>query len=293
MNGRCDTKVKQILDAIEYGALPPAETEKRLFSIIEHEINKEDAAADMSLVSVAQDLLLELHNSSSETNEEHERRINQLRQRIEATVAKRDARGHFTRRIVKLAAVTAAVVLLMIGIGSPMRWTWFESWSTLDEQQRVVQLKDVTLDLVSQAIADNPETGMQVVKNADEIREYLGFDIGVRQQLGDHWDFYEGYIQYFNDSIEVAIRYTRDEGSESSLMVNLTFYTDSEFAWFMFEQSQDGDIISANGSNMYVCENNNRVSAVCHQGMTLFHLSGDVTEEEIVMLVLEIIGESK
>lgn len=291
MNGRCDTKVKQILDAIEYGILPPAETEKRLLSIIEHEINKEDAVADMNLVSVAQDLLFELHNSTSETNKEYERRINQLRQRIEATVAKRDARGHFTRRIVKLVAVATAVVLLMIGIGSPMRWTWFESWSTPDEQQRVVQLKAVTIDLISRAIADNNSYGLYIVHDAEDIDERLGFSVGIPNRLGDWWYFDEGNIQYFFDSVEMALRYTHSLDPEKSFSSHVIFYTDPEFAWFVFEQSHDGDSVSVNGYNIYVTKNVNKVSTVWHHDTTIIHSSGEMTEEEIVALTLELIGE--
>lgn len=291
MNGRCDTKVKQILDAIEYGILPPTETEKRLLSIIEHEINKEDAVADMSLVSLAQDLLFELHNSTSETNEEYERRINQLRQRIEATVAKRDARRHFTRRIVKLVAVAAAVVLLMIGIGSPVRWTWFESWSTPDEQQRVVQLHAVTIDLISRAIAENGASGLRVVNDVDAIGECLGFDVGIPSLLGSDWSFSEGYIQYYFDSIELVVRFTHREFPERCLMGHIVFYTDLEFAWFVFEQSHDGDDVHVNGQRIYVTNNIDKASAVWYKGTTILNLSGDVTEEEIVVLTLELIGE--
>ena len=140
MSGNCDTKVKQILDAIEYGKLLPADTEKRLLDMIEHEINKEDTAADMGLISIAQDLLFELHSLSCERTEENERRLDQLRKRISGTVAKREAYGNAMRRVIKIGAAVAVFVLLVVGVGYPLQLTWFESWSTPDEQQRVVQL---------------------------------------------------------------------------------------------------------------------------------------------------------
>lgn len=291
MNGNCDTKVKQILDAIEYGKLLPADTEKRLLDMIECEINKEDTAADMGLISIAQDLLFEMHSLSCERTEESERRLDQLRKRISGTVAKREAYGNAKRRVIKIGAAAAVFILLVVGICSPIQWTWYESWSTPDEQQRVVKLHAVTLDLVSQAIADHGTSEVHTVGAAHEVGEYLGFDLGIHQRLGDKWEFQEGYIQYCLDSIEVVIRYTQIEYPDKRLTCNITFFTDSEFAWFMFEQSQEGTCVSVDCYDVYVSRNLDRVSAAWYQGTTILHLSGDVTEEEILMLTLEMIGE--
>lgn len=291
MNGNCDTKVKQILDAIEYGKLLPADTEKRLLDMIECEINKEDTAADMGLISIAQDLLFELHNLSCERTEENERRLDQLRQRIEATVEKRESRGLVTRRIVKIVAVAAAFILLAVGISSPIQWTWFESWSTPDEQQRVVQLHSVSIDLVSQAIADNDSSGLFVVNDAEDIDKYLGFDLEIPNRIGDGWHFEEGHIQYFFDSVELAIRYTHSERPDNSFSSHIIFYTDPEFAWFVFEQSHDGKSVSVNGQKIYVTKNVDKVSTVWHHATTVIHSSGKLLEDEMIMLTLELIGE--
>ena len=296
MNGNCDTKVKQILDAIEYGKLLPADTEKRLLDMIECEINKEDTAADMGLISIAQDLLFEMHNLSCERTEESERRLDQLRKRISATVAKRakrEAYGNAMRRVIKIGAAVAVFVLLVVGMGYPLQLTWFESWSTPGEQQRVVQLHAVTLDMVSQAIAEKGALGLQFVQNVNDFDNLLCFDIDMPASLREEWFFSEGNIQYYSDSIELVMRYVHSEHKDKSVTCNVTLYTDSEVAWFMFEQSHEGESVSTNGYEIYVSKNVDKASAVWHHETTILHLSGDVTEEEIVMLTLEIIGGRK
>lgn len=290
MNGGCDTKVKQILEAIEYGTLPPVETEGRLFSIIENEINKEDEAADLGLISVAQDLLLELHNRADELDEDREGRLDQLRKRIDATIADQAVRRVKSRGIVKTIVAVAAVTVIAFGISNPFRWSWLESWSTSDEQQRVIERHTVTVDMVSKAIAMHEATGFFVVNNVEELNELLGFVTGIPAVIEDKWSAVNVFAHCFVDFIQVVVRYADVEGGTQSFTCTISYYADADFALFTFEQSREGESKMVGDRNFYISRNFDQTSVSWYDEATVIHISGSIDDEEAVSIMMEMIG---
>lgn len=290
MHGDCRAQVKQILEAIDYGNLPPSETEKRLLEILDTEIAKEDAAADMGLVSVAQDLLLELHNNPFGTEEAYEKRIAQLRSRIDATAAEQTAKRHRSRRIVKIAAAIAAILVIVAGIGVPLQRTWFESRSTPDEQQRIIMGHEITSEMVASAIAGNGDAAATVVDSFSELPALLGFDPRIPETLNDAWVANYGSVRYFPGYIRIIAMYRHRDNSEQSISCSINFYTDAEYAYFSFEQSREGEAVHVDGYEMYVSENVDRTNVCWYNNNVYAWLSGSVTPDEATALMLSLIG---
>lgn len=290
MHGNCRAQVKQILEAIEYGNLPPSETEKRLLEVIDNEIAKEDTAADMVLISVAQNLLLELHGNPLGTEEAYEMRIAQLRSRIEATVAEQTAKRHRSRRIFKIAAAIAAILVIVAGIGVPLHRTWFESWSTPDEQQRIIMGHEITSDMVASAIAGNEDAAATVVESFSDLPAHLGFDPRIPETLNDAWLAHYGSVRYFPGYISITAMYRHRDNAEQSIRCSVNFYTDTEYAYFTFEQNRDGAAVLTNDCEMYISENINRTNVCWYNNNVYVWLSGEVTPDEATALMLDLIG---
>lgn len=290
MHGNCRAQVKQILEAIEYGNLPPSETEKRLLEVIDNEIAKEDTAADMVLISVAQNLLLELHGNPLGTEEAYEMRIAQLRSRIEATVAEQAVKRHRSRRIVKIAVAVAAILVIVAGIGVPLHRTWFESWSTPDEQQRIIMGHEITSEIVASAIAGNEDAAATVVESFSDLPVLLGFDPRVPETLNDAWLAYYGSVRYFPGYIKITAIYQHRANSEQSITCSVNFYTDAEYAYFSFEQNREGTAVHMDGCEMYVSENLDRTNVCWYNNNVYVWLSGELTPDEATTLMLDLIG---
>jgi hypothetical protein len=285
VNGDRQTYVKRILKAIENGTLLPDETERRLCALIEEEVTRTDAQPDEEYISACIALWEELHGK---TDAEYEARAARLRLRIDDAIRAREKHGKLRGWGFKALIATAAMIVLLVGIGIPLRWVWFENWSTPDEQQHVIMGHEITVDMVEKAMAENAHIGSVTVEHPSELAEYLGFDPGIPATLGQAWRVDRSTIRYFSGYIRVSTMYQHQDDSSRRLTCTIHFYTDIEFAYFSFEQSREGDAVCIDGKEIYVSINNKRKSASWYDNAMFIHVSGD--EDNIVQILCELIG---
>ncbi len=287
MNGEGETAVKQILLAIENGALPPDETQRRLMELIQKEANRTDVPADEKLISACMDLMERLQGREPV---EDGARIAALNQRIADAIQKKKRNQERWRTTFRTVGAIAAVVVLLVGIGVPLRWTWVESWSTPDEQQRVIMGHEITVDMVASAIAENEAKEPIVISDFSEFEKHLGFDPGIPSTLCNDWIADYGIIRFFSGYIRVVAMYVDSVHSEKSITCTINYFTDVEYAYFSFEQNKEGNKVQLGNIEIYVSDNINRATVCWYNSNMYVWLSGDVTTEELSVLISDLIG---
>lgn len=287
MNGECGTAVKQILQAIENGTIPVDEMQRRLMELIQKEANRTDGPADEELMSACIDLMERLQGREHVEDEE---RIAALNQRIADAIQKKKQSQERWHTALRAVGAIAAVVVLIVGIGVPLRWTWFESWSTPDEQQHVIMRHEITVDMVASAIAENEAKEPIVVSDFSEFEKHLGFAPGFPSYLCDNWVADYGMIRFFSGYIRVVAIYVNSANPEKSITCTINYFTDVEYAYFSFEQNKEGNKIQHDNIEIYVSDNMNRTAACWYNSNMYVWLSGDVKTEELLILISDLIG---
>lgn len=289
MNGDRGAAVKQIMKAIEYGTLPADETQRRLMELIQKEASRTDGPADEALISSCVDLMERFQGREDSKDEE---RITALNQRIADAIQKKQRRQEHRRTAFRAVSAIAAVLVLIVGIGVPLRWTWFESWSTPDEQQHVIMGHEITVDMVASAIADSAEldTTTVAVNDFAQIDEILGLPLSIPSVLAGEWIASNGFINYAPGYIKVSLVYNNANDSNQQVAAVINLYSDIEYAYFSFEQSRNGELISFNGIEYYVSDNMGQTSACWYNAATLIFLTGDIEVDKMTNLVISLIG---
>ena len=152
MNGKRESAVARILKAIDFGLLHNDEMERRLMDLIMEEAERTDGPADEELILTCLDLMDVLQGRAHEVDMV---RINALNQRIANAIQKMKKREKRRRTAFRAIGAIAAALVLIVALGVPLRWTWFESWSTPDEQQHVIMGHEISVEMVASAIAEN------------------------------------------------------------------------------------------------------------------------------------------
>ncbi len=289
MNGGDETAVKQILLAIENGALPPDETQRRLMELIQKEATRIDGPANEELISACMDLMERLQGRESV---EDGARIAALNQRIADAIQKKKRNQERLRTTFRTVGAIAAMLVLLVGIGIPLRWTWFESWSTPDEQQHVIMGHEITVDMVASAIAEKVETDSNTISITDvaQIDDILGLELNIPSILANDWIARDGYINYSPGYIKISLVYANEQDDNRKLTCIVNLYTDVEYAYFSFEQSREGDHVSINGIDLYVSDNVERSSVCWYNNAMYMRAVGQADKNEITEIVLSLIG---
>lgn len=287
MGGNVQSCTDRILHAIDFGRLSGMETHKRLEQLIEAEVDRMDAPADLALVEGCQSLLWRLHTHARMAPAD---RPDREYQRILATVDAQERRAASVRRALRWCGVAAAALLLVMGMYGGLHWRWFEQYSTPDEQQRVIVGHEVSVEMVDTAIAENENRGSIVVEDVSELSQLLGFDLDVPQTLGDGWHAQNCSVRFFTGYIKVGVMYEHPDHVDSNLICAINIYNDMEYAYFSFEQSCDGHSKIIGNQELYISQNVARTTVNWHSNLIYVRLAGPVSEDAAVNMMLELIG---
>lgn len=290
MSGSKKEHVKIILQTIENGTLSEAETEQRLLGLVRQEAERKDRPADLGLIRACLELGDQLQGRSGDVDSE---RIDKLKRRIAIAYEERKRKKEKRKAILKFASFGAAAVLLVASFFVPQHWSWIESWSTPDEQQRVLIGHEVTVDRVAKALADHAAVEQQTyaVNSSAEIDELFGFHSGVPQTLDDEWTLSRGYVDYMSGYIKLSLMYVSSTDPQKRISANMNLFTDIERAAFTFEQTNDGQMQRVNGLDIYVADNEGQTTAYWYNKNMYICLSGSASETEIINAILYMIGE--
>ena len=287
MDGARGAAVTQIMKAIEYGTLPTDEMQRRLIELIQREANRTDGSADEELISACLNLMEHLQKRE---HVEDAGRYATLNQRIADAIQQKQQLQNRRQTVFRAIGAIAAVLVLIIGIGGPLRWTWFKSWSTPDEQQHVIMGHEISVDVVAKAIAENEANEPIVVSDFSEFEKHLGFDPKIPAVLCGEWTESYGSIRYFSGYIQIVAKYTHTRKPEKSIACTITYFTDIEFAYLSFEQNCEGEQKNIHGVDVYLSNNIDRNSATWYNHNMYARVVGHLSSDEVSDILLELIG---
>lgn len=273
--------IGQILRAIDYGQLSREETERRLLQIIDDETFQLDHPSDVKLIEACQALLLQMHSYESDSVESH---MAENWQAIQNRVEARRARRKMLWRIG--VALTAAFVLIVsLSFSGVLRVSWFQTSSTSNEQQYIVQGHEVTAQMIATAIAEHEDLQLYSFDNLAQLSEYLGFELELPQTVSDQFELKAGQLYFCPDMIQINAYYSTIEDNEYVIAYILNLYTDVENAHISIEQSDMGNYTVINDHNIYMTMNM-ELQVFCWQEGNSVHsltISNSITNAEEII----------
>ena len=244
----------QILESIDYGHLSREEIERRLNQIIDNELSGPiDADYDATKVAQCNSLLwqlqthgkIELQSPSEETKEKieknhfsHKRKVTRIRRSVFAAASV----------LVVLAGLTALDVI------SPIQW--FTKQSTNDEQQFVIEGHEISVDVVSSAIAEHYLAGNNALSTHDlnELKVFLGFDPHLPTSLNTIFIPTNYNARIDSQAIRIGVQYRQNENASTGtplISVRLTLFTSADEARISYEQNAEGEEVIIDGVSIY------------------------------------------
>ncbi len=285
MNGERTSSTERILNAIEFGRLSTDETERRLIALIENEINKTDAAADIELIDACQSLLWELHTHGTMEYDSH---TIQNRECIMSRIEKLEKRRQHVIQFCKYGGAIAASFILLLGVCGKLNWAWFERSSIQDEQQFVIQGHEVSVEMISSAIAENGGNGIFEMTSIQQLDSFLGFSTGIPQELLYNLKTDACSVVILPDQINVFTVYV-SEIDNSYLSYTISYFMEMDEAYISFEQSNTGTVNVILGEKVYQTQNMDKRVFSWHEGSAVHTISAQLQQEELIEIVKELL----
>lgn len=272
MNGVSGRTAAKILTAIENGTLPAAETERRLENLVEAEIEREDAPADLELIDACEDLLLAFQGVE---NKKLVKAI--LAQPTKSFKCRRNEKarthkGGMARRFRRIACAGAGV-FIFVCCANMVRLQWLSGTSTEDEQQYIIQGKEIEPNSVAGADGTRGEGP-------------ISFSTGDLQTALDALDFEPQIPTYAPAgltpnaySVNKVSRYTVfgieyvNSETETRMSYEAISYADLDDLRVALEQNREGNEIEIDGSLAYVTKNYERTVCVWTEESVLYILT--------------------
>jgi len=286
MDGERKSCTERILSAIEYGKLSNDETERRLCELVEAEVNKTDSEADTELVKACQSLMWQLHTHGKLPYDSH---YDENKTQIDQKIRRSMRVSNIAKSAGKMLAAAAAVVLVVVGLRGDLHWRWLEHDDTFDQQQHIIAGNEIGVELIQSAIAEYSEAGKVRVGSSEELTEYVGF-APMPQQISKTWKFSFADVSITPVFIRIDTQYT-DVETQSTMTYSVLLFTDAEDAYFAFEQSAEGEIVSIDGHQVYVTTNMHRSVLCWTEGLVIVRVSGAFSEQDGMIITQNILKE--
>lgn len=261
-----------ILQAIQHGKLPPAQTEARLYALIEQETSRTDAPADVALIDGCLLLLEHLH-APSEVPDKPQSAL---------------------RRIAgacRWIAAAAAVLLLVLGLTGNLHWQWFEHSASPDGEQHVITGHELKVDVIQQAIADHQD--FEQILRYDSVAKMerdLGFNPGIPAVLGDGWIADSLSVHFTPEQITFTVAYHNAACPESSIDLTVQCYVDADEVPAIIETTDVVEIVSIGGCDVFIARTDAHSAAQWMNGCTSYALRVPTAASSIREYIREIVS---
>lgn len=277
--------IDQILHSIDDGRLSYEETERRLQKLIDDETYQLDHPADAALISACQTLLIQLHSHGKISFESH---LDSNWQALQSALARRQQRIRFWSKWGSIAAAMVLVVATTV-LGA-FHFNWFEQTSSPDQQQYMVQGREITLQMIESAIAEHDEFATFTVDNLSQLEQYLGFDPLIPSELQNGLSMKRCNVAFFPEEILVGISYMRDMDESYGLTLTVDYYTDMSNAFMNIEQNEEGGYVTIEGVPVYISKNINETVACWQEGNAVYSLSISALLKDYESIITEFLG---
>lgn len=275
MDGERKAYTERILNAIEYGKLPNDETERRLSELIEAEVNKTDAEADMELIKACQSLMWQLHTHGELPYDSH---YDENKAKIDKLLRRNVLVSNAAKSVGKMLAAAAAVVFVVLGLRGDLHWNWLEQDDTFDQQQHIIAGNEIGVELIQSAIAESVDEGVIQFAEIDQLPETLSF-IPIPEELNEEWSFQQVVGTITPEMVRLDIQY-ENSITERGLFYTVILFTSADDAYFAFEQSATGETINLLDQEVYVADNMDRMNFCWTKGLCVAQITGDFERKD-------------
>lgn len=283
MNGGRTITV-EILNAIEYGTLSVDETRRRLEELIDKEIQKSDAPANMQLIDECEKLLWELNTNGKIPFVSH------LEENQAAVLKRSNWRQNLLslrKQAFRIGTIAAAICVLAIGIEALLHKEWLVWQSTVDEQQLIVHGQEFDPGTVKGVNAENNQNPDELSTNEyAEVVNFLGFDPHMNFSLEQGWSVEQYTCSRFDYDSTLYIDYLYQDGN--TIRISATFYNDIRDAVMYLEQNSDGEQYQLSGRTLYLTRNHNRIIATWNEENAVFTLRSGSTFDDTILFIKSI-----
>ena len=269
-----EKEVQAILQAIDYGHLPPRETQRRLLNIIQAEAARTDAPTDETKIHTCMDLLERLQGEQKPIAPA---RVDALRQHIAAAHQKNERKRQKRKKIIAAAACSAAAIVVAFAVSHPL--LWYENWTTSDEQQHFVA--DPTL----------PSGDTVEVQSIAALDALIGRKTGIPEMVNGQWELQHRYVNFTRSGISISLMYVNAADAQQTIVGVINLISNPQYMMLSFEQSYEGTIQQFDRLNFYITENINKPVALWQGDDKLLLFSGRTSQEEVTSLLRTIIRE--
>lgn len=259
MSGRQNASFEDIKTAIAEGSLTQKEIERRLESVVAHEIDRKDGPADLKLVDACLDLLCEIQTHGQFQFESHASK-NKMAVLDRYERYERRRRRHVA--LTRVAAVTAALCVCVLGIEIVFHREFFVNSVTPDEQQYYVQGVVENPNIVKDGQADNAHlTGSLKTTDINEAIDFLGFEPSIPKWLPEGWMVSKCSVYHQKWYSRLFIDYN-SQLDKRGFSFEVRYFEDIKEAYASFEQNVNGMERVAGESEIYCSINEGDVSYI-------------------------------
>lgn len=283
-------KTNAITDALNSGALTVDEMHIRLSAMIDAEMEKPPEEIDTELVGACEELLHELYGQEAKQLPSHKA---QNYKAVKARLAKSGTRSFFSSNVVRVCTAAAAVLILLVLGDGILRRQWLNTSHSDDEQQFIIEGKNVNPGLIDEGVADQG-TDFRTIETPswEEVVAFLGYGPAMPAWIPEGWAIMTYVADQFEDWQKFAAFYQKD-GEEYFLIYEIAKYTNPTFAREEYEQDGVGRYTqSQRGHSVYLTTNIESTLAVWIEGLQLSSVSGPISESAI-MSIIESIPEKE
>ena len=282
-----EKEVQAILQAIDYGHLPPRETQRRL-NIIQAEAARTDAPTDETKIHTCMDLLERLQGEQKPIAPA---RVDALRQHIAAAHQKNERKRQKRKKIIAAAACSAAAIAVAFAVSHPL--LWYENWTTSDEQQHFVTSHEIAIEMLETAVADPmlPTDDTVEVQSIAALDALIGRKTGIPEMVNGQWELQHRYVNFTRSGISISLMYVNAADAQQTIVGVINLISNPQYMMLSFEQSYEGTIQQFDGLNFYITENINKPVALWQGDDKLLLFSGRTSQEEVTSLLRTIIRE--
>ena len=254
-----EKEVQAILQAIDYGHLPPRETQRRLLNIIQAEAARTDAPTDETKIHTCMDLLERLQGEQKPIAPA---RVDVLRQHIAAAHQKNERKRQKRKKIIAAAACSAAAIAVAFAVSHPL--LWYENWTTADEQQHFVTSHEIAIEMLETAVADPtlPSGDTVEVQSISALDALIGRKTGIPEMVNGQWELQHRYVNFTRSGISISLMYVNAADAQQTIVGVINLISNPQYMMLSFEQSYEGTIQQFDGLNFYITENINKPVAI-------------------------------
>lgn len=273
----------EILNAIEQGTLSAQETRRRLEELIDAEIQKTDAPANAQLIDSCEKLLWEL---GTHGRLPFESRLEKNRRAVTRRFRRSNRLKHFTKYPLRVAAVTAAMLVLIVVGEAVLRREWFMNWSTDEADLYFFEGETHDPNLIEEAYADKSQnTDTFTTTNYSEATSFLGLTPALPQLSIPNWIIDNYTCSRWRNRYSLVASYRNQNDSEKILSIRVIDYMDLQDAITSFEQNDAGSSFNISEKKIHYSYNYDNIIITWRDNKVIYSLSGPITLDESKSIV--------